>query len=171
MEKKRIRIAVVGPESTGKSTLAKKLAEYFESLYIPEFARTYLEAKGPDYELNDLEQIILGQEAAMNVDGDSHLIFDTDLLNLYLWKKERYGLDDLALLSRWSEMKIDLFLVCNLDIPWTFDPLRESKGKRSELFDAHLQFLKAFKKNFVLVQGEGEARTEGAIKFLREFIQ
>ncbi|HAS36663.1 MAG TPA: hypothetical protein DCS15_09260 [Flavobacteriales bacterium] len=171
MEKKPIRIAVIGPESTGKSTLAKKLADHFGALYIPEFARTYLEENGATYELQDLDKIILGQEEAMKTTVESHIVFDTDLLSLYLWKKEKYALNDLSLLNHWSEMKIDVFLLCNTDVPWVFDPLRESEGKRNELFDAHMLYLNVFKKNFNLIEGTGEARTQNAIQFLREFIQ
>ncbi|MEK7226037.1 MAG: AAA family ATPase [Bacteroidota bacterium] len=132
------KIVVIGPESTGKSTLCEQLAQHYDSMWCPEFAREYLLTNGTNYSYDDLLTIAKGQlaledeyTAMMNrplsplAKPHSPLFIDTDMYVMKVWcefvfeKCHRFILDQIV------ERKYDLYLLCNIDLPWTKDELRE----------------------------------------------
>lgn len=170
MDETPLYIAVIGPESTGKSTLAKALARHFAARLVEEYAREYLETRDGRYESADLDRIADGQDEQMDAAQDELNIFDTDLLSLYLWKRDKFQLDDQNLLQRWAARGIDLFLLCKDDVPWIRNSLRECKYKRGVLFRQHLELLEMHSKRFVVIAGTYAERTEQAKKVLRDFL-
>lgn len=122
------RIVVIGPESTGKSTLSVELAAALNTLWVPEFARGYLMDLGRDYVEEDLQKIANGQvrkedETATKV--DKFLICDTDLYVLKVWAEAKYGSCHTAILEEIAKRKYDLYLLTYIDVLWEDDPLRE----------------------------------------------
>lgn len=122
------RIVVIGPESTGKSTLSEQLAAHFNTEWVREYAREYLEQLGRPYEQHDLLQIAKGQlqledETASRAKG--RIICDTDLYVIKVWSEAKYGECDPRILQMIAERQYDLYLLTYIDIPWTDDPLRE----------------------------------------------
>ena len=89
-----VKIVILGPESTGKTTLTKSLANHFQAPYVFEYAREYLEAQeSKPYELSDLEAIARGQVNAVQakMENSPPLIFcDTDLITLHIWSLDKF---------------------------------------------------------------------------------
>lgn len=122
------RIVVIGPESTGKSTLSEQLAAHFNTEWVREYAREYLEQLGRPYEQHDLLQIAKGQlqlEDETASRAKDRIICDTDLYVIKVWSEAKYGECDPRILQMIAERQYDLYLLTYIDIPWTDDPLRE----------------------------------------------
>ena len=126
------KVALTGPESTGKSTLSRLLAAHYRTSWAPEHARAYLEAHGPTYTLPDLEAIARGQlaaEATATAEAAAArrpvVFFDTDLLVLKIWAEHAFGHCPTWILEQLRQPRYDLTLLLNVDLPWAPDPLRE----------------------------------------------
>lgn len=122
------KIVIIGPESTGKSTLSEQLAGAFNTCWVEEYARTYLEAIDRPYEAPDLLNIAKGQlmlEDELLCEANKYLICDTDLYVLKVWSEHKYKKCDFWILEQIAIRHYDLYLLTDIDIPWTEDPLRE----------------------------------------------
>lgn len=128
------KIVIIGPESTGKSFLCEKLAHYYNTLWCPEFAREYLLLNGTDYAYEDLLKIAAGQialedeftkKAQLNSPISKPLFIDTDMYVMKLWCEFVFGKCHRYILNQIAERKYDLYLLCNVDLPWVKDELRE----------------------------------------------
>ncbi len=122
------KIVVIGPESTGKSTLSQLLAVQLQTLWVPEFARNYLEELGREYVENDLLEIAKGQIAAEEKaiqQANQYLVCDTDLYVIKVWSEAKYGRCHPWILEQIAQRKYDLYLLTYIDVPWADDPLRE----------------------------------------------
>ncbi len=122
------RISLTGPESAGKSTLAAQLAAHYGTVFVPEFARHYLEENGPAYALPDLEAIAHGQLAAEDAAAPlaTRLLFcDTDLLVIKIWAENAFGTCPAWVLAELAKPRYALTLLLAPDLPWTPDPQRE----------------------------------------------
>lgn len=122
------RIAITGPESTGKSTLAAQLAKALACPWRPEAARAYLTGLNRPYEEADLYHIFRKQqqeEAALLRGNPPFLVLDTEETVLRVWSEEKYGRADLRILQSLAENPPDLYLLAGIDLPWEPDPLRE----------------------------------------------
>ncbi len=122
------KIVVIGPESTGKSTLSQSLAVQLQTVWVPEYARAYLENLDRAYTEADLLEIAKGQiateETAMQ-QANQYLICDTDLYVIKVWSEAKYGRCHPWILEQIAQRKYDLYLLTYIDVPWTDDPLRE----------------------------------------------
>lgn len=122
------RIVVIGPESTGKSSLSQQLAAYYKTEWVPEFARGYLETLGRPYEQEDLWHIAQGQLAAEDeaaARGQECIICDTDLHVIKVWSEAKYGDCDPRIMELIARRRYSGYLLTYIDIPWEDDPLRE----------------------------------------------
>jgi NadR type nicotinamide-nucleotide adenylyltransferase len=169
-----IKIAVTGPESTGKSTLAEDLAKEFDTVWVPEFAREYLAGTQGKYEKKDLEIIAKGQmklEAMyMEKAHNNILICDTEATVLKIWCEVKYG-GTLSVIEDWyRKSDYDLYLLMYIDLAWEYDPLREHPDKREFLFQLYLQTLQANNKSFKIIRGNYETRKKEAITAIRALI-
>ncbi len=169
--KKIKRVVITGPESTGKTELARALAEKLGTLWIPEYARHYIETLGHKYGYDDVEKIAKYQVAQesefISKAEDGILIFDTWLIITKVWFDVVYGKCPTWLPDHIGFSKIDLFLVCATDLPWIADPVRENGGdKREELFQMYIHEIQKFGFNFEIVRGVGKARLECALNLL-----
>ncbi len=168
------RIVITGPESTGKTELAKDLAEKLETVWIPEYARTYVENLDHPYDFDDVIQIArqqIDQEARYAAKtGDGILIFDTWLIITKVWLDLVYGKCPDWITDHIRSSKIDLFLVCATDLPWIADPVRENGGdKREALFQIYCDEIRSFGFKYEVISGTGEARTNNALKALTKY--
>lgn len=166
------KIAVTGPESTGKSVLSKKLAQEFDTVWVPEFAREYL-LNLPDssnYKEEDLLNIAKGQlesEDRLANSATDILICDTDLLVIKIWSEFKYNRCHPWILEQINKRKYDLYLLCNIDIPWEYDPLRENPGLRKYFYNKFLRELSSIEAPFVEVKGEFNKRLKTSINAIK----
>ncbi len=171
------KVVVIGPESTGKSTLCKQLAEHYNSLCCPEFAREYLLQYGTNYTFENLLDIAKGQlhledKYELNVMNDelhnnnSTLFHDTDMIVMKVWCEYVFGKCHQFILDEIEKRKYDLYLLCNIDLPWVKDSLREypDEKPRQELFSIYKNILENQTTPWQLISGIGEARLQNAIE-------
>ncbi|MCZ4408044.1 AAA family ATPase [Cryomorphaceae bacterium 1068] len=166
-----IRIAITGPESSGKSDLAKALAQHFDTTHAPEYARIYLEKNGPEYAYQDLDEICRGQiaqEQKALAAAKRICFFDTDMLVLKIWSKFRFGRVSNVIEQAMSERKYDHYLLCKPDLPWSLDPLRESPSdaERNVLFTFYRNELESGRCSYSIVEGEENERLHSAVSAL-----
>ena len=163
------RILILGPESTGKSTLANDLADYFGDPWVPEFARAYLEKINRPYRYEDLLEIGKGQvkaEDELAETAEKFLFVDTDLRVIHIWSEHRFGKTDPWVMDQIKERIYDLILLTDTDLPWAPDPLREypELEMRQYFFDKYLQLAQESGFPFLVVCGDRLARKKIAIK-------
>lgn len=123
-----LKVVVIGPESTGKSTLSEQLAAHYQTVWVPEYARQYLEELPRSYEQHDLLTIAEGQlalEDDLAAAANRLLICDTDLHVIKVWSEHKYGTCDPRILAQIANRPYDLYLLTYIDIPWEEDPQRE----------------------------------------------
>lgn len=170
---KQIRIAVTGPESTGKTTLAIELAERFGGLYIPEYARNYVEKLNHHYTFEDVEAIARMQVSQYHQAQDSEfrfVFFDTWLIITKVWFEWVYEKVPEWLDHEIQNCPIDLFLLCRPDLPWEADSVRENGGEnRIKLYNQYKRNLQEYGFNFIEVEGIGENRVATAVESVRRF--
>lgn len=160
-------VAITGPESTGKSILAQQLADHYRTVWVPEYAREYLEKLNRPYEEEDILNIARGQLAAeigRKPQGKSILFCDTDAIVTKIWSVVKYGRCHAEILRMIDEHPYDLYLLCDIDLPWTYDPLREHPHYRKELFGLYFRELTERKLPFRVISGFGELRLKHALE-------
>lgn len=166
------KVVILGPESTGKSTLSAALAEHFQTYWCQEYAREYLLKNGNKYSLEQLTEIAKGQlglEDAYTqkaIDEEKSLLFiDTDMQVMKVWSEYVFGTCDPFILEAHAERSYDLYLLCAPDLPWIADELREypDEGPRKELFAIYSSHLAMQSTPWVVIRGIQEERTKMAI--------
>ncbi len=161
------RICIFGPESTGKTTLAKQLAEHYSTILVPEYARTYLEQQGGRIQSTDLVQIAHGQAAsedALIKHCNRLLICDTDTLATKIWSQELFGLCDEVVKKIAKERSCDLYFLCNIDVPWVGDSVRYLPNNRLEFYKRCEKTLKTNKRSYIMLSGNQDERFNAAIQ-------
>lgn len=172
--KKAIKIAVVGPESTGKTELSKQLAEHYQTEWVPEVARTYLENLSRQYDYDDLGKIALQQleaEEKLSTQAKQLLICDTNLIVIKVWSDFKYGRTEPWIIEKIKEQDYLIHLLMDIDMPWQYDPLREHPHKRQELFDIYVRELRFFNIPFQIISGTGMKRMEHAVTAIDQTLQ
>ena len=123
------KIVIIGPESTGKSTLSKQLSKHYKTVWCPEFAREYLSEKGMDYSFDDLLNIAQGQttlEYNIMAEATNGFYFiDTDMYVMKVWCEVAFNNCHTWILKQIAAQNYDLYLLCDVDLPWVKDDLRE----------------------------------------------
>lgn len=164
-----LRVALTGPESTGKTTLSRLLAEHYRTAWAPEYARHYLEERGPRYTLADLEEIARGQldaeasaVATATRQGRPLMFCDTDLLVIKIWAEHAFGACPEWILRQIELQRYDLILLLNVDLPWEPDPLREHPNHRQYFFELYQRELRDQFANFAEISGTPDQRLEAA---------
>ncbi|WP_245590565.1 AAA family ATPase [Adhaeribacter aquaticus] len=174
MNKNIRKIAITGPESTGKSTLAAALAAHYNTAWVPEFARTYLETLSRPYAQQDVESIARGQlESYQQVlAGAKNVLFaDTDLLVIKIWMLNAYGNCPDWILEALLKQDFDLYLLPDIDLPWEEDPQREHPHLRQYFYDWYKRELKQYGFNFVEISGTKEVRFQNALNHVNALLQ
>lgn len=185
---KIFKIVVIGPESTGKSTLCEKLAEHFNATYVPEYAREYLINNGTSYTIEDLSVIAAGQiknedEAILNISqtpsikpqtiNNKLLFIDTDLYVMKVWSEFVFDQCSNKILNGIIERHYDLYLLCEPDIPWVKDELREypDHQTRERLFHHYKDILINQSCAWEIINGDYETRLQKAIDTVNKLFQ
>ena len=164
--KKTMRIAVTGPESSGKTTLSEGLAQELNGLFVPEFAREYLLNLNRPYTQVDLDRIAEGQVRSWESDVHPFLISDTEMLVMTVWSEVRFGQSSPYIQAQLAQQRFDHYFLCFPDIPWEEDPLREHPTMRDELFHRYHQKLLELKLPYTLIKGGNEERMRVAMKVI-----
>lgn len=165
------RIAITGPESTGKSQLSEKLARFYNTVWVNEYSREYLENLGRDYNYDDILKIAQQQYNLENneaLKANTFLFCDTDFTVTKIWCEFKYGKCHEWISEMFLKHKYDLYLLCDIDLPWIYDPLREHPDKREALFSLYKNTLEKANFNFEIISGTGDKRLNNAIKALEK---
>jgi len=153
-----MKIAITGPESSGKTTLTEKLAVKYNARSVPEFARNYLLDRNGIYNQHDLDTIAIGQVNSLEAIQTNFLICDTEMTVIKIWSEFKYKSCSEIILNLYKQQKFDHYFLCYPDIPWEEDPLRENPNDREMLFDIYLNELKKNNIPFTVISGNLETR-------------
>lgn len=166
------RVAVVGAECTGKTTLARELAEHFRTIWVPEFARSYLESRGGTCAWEDMVRIAHGQMQAEDeaIGRANRLLFcDTDLLTTSLWSHHYFKKCDIEIMANANAREFALTLLLAPDLPWVNDGLRDCPSlKDRKWFHARLrEGLEKRKRRFAEITGQEDERLRNALQAIK----
>lgn len=187
------KIVIIGPESTGKSTLCTQLADHYRTLWCPEYAREYLLKHGMNYSYDDLLAVAKGQVAledayeelvktrrhpfsrsAPGNDIDARepalLFIDTDMYVMKVWCEFVFGKCHQFILDQIAARKYDLYLLCNVDLPWVKDELREYPDleRRQQLYTIYRNIMVNQDTPWAEISGTYEERLERAISAVNQ---
>ncbi|MFL0353431.1 AAA family ATPase [Xanthomarina sp. GH4-25] len=173
-----IKVVLFGPESTGKTVLAKQLAEYYKTLWVPEFSRLYAEEKANNNERltkKDVLPIAKGQMALENLitkQVTNLLICDTNLLETKVYSETYYNGYSPRLLNKFAtENEYNIYFLTNIDIPWEDDGIRDKPNEREDMFKAFQNELIKNKLPYVLLSGSLAQRLKIAIKHIDKLLK
>ena len=173
------KVVIIGPESTGKSSLCESLAEHFGVAWVPEYAREYLLAHGMNYTFEQLMTIARGQlaledriTAAAAAAGDELLFIDTDMYVMKVWSEFVFGRCDPRILDQIAGRHYDAYLLCRTDLPWVGDELREypDLSSRETLFHIYRDSLVNQGTPWAEVGGQGEERLGAGIAAVKRLL-
>ncbi len=170
MEKGSIRIVLTGPESTGKTTMAKALANQFTLPLVPEYAREFLEKNGPSYTLEDVIEIGRQQYTLERRVTEHALIADTDLINIMVWMDLVFRAEHEAFQRNITNLPASHYLLCTPDIPWEKDPFRENPTDRDRIFSEHERMLQHYNLPYSVIRGTGERRMHQASQVVSKIL-
>ena len=173
-----LRVVLYGPESTGKTTLAKALADHYQTSWVPEFARSYLQENWDKQQavcsIADLPIIAQGQLAAENtaIAQANRLIFcDTNILVTKVWSETHFeGYCAPELNTILAQTHYDLYLLTSIDVPWEKDDLRDRPNDREQMFIYFKQQLEAYNFPFLVLEGSLEGRIQKAVNTIDQLL-
>ncbi len=168
-----LKVVLTGPESTGKSTLSKKLAAHYQTVCVPEYARSYIAALDRPYNSEDILQIAKGQlklEDEFSSKASKILFSDTALLVPKIWSEVAYGFCPDWIENQLISREYDLYLLMSPDIDWKPDPQREHPHFRVQLFEMYKDVLQKLHTPYVIIEGTYKNRLEMAIQAIDDII-
>ena len=174
MAKKIKKIVIIGPESTGKTTLCKKLSKKYKTSFVKEYARKYLTEKKRKYNYDDLLNIAkcqIEKEDKHQKTTSKVMFFDTNILTIKIWSEFKYKKCHPFINKQLLKRKYDLYILCNLDVPWKFDILRENEKNRDKIFNIYLDELKKQKQKFEILKKTYNSRFKEAEKICNIFLK
>ena len=174
-----VKVVLFGPESTGKTTLAEQLARHYHTVWVPEYAREYLQDKWNNErktcEPHDLLPIAEGQMRMENnliKRATDILICDTDLLETKVYSEAYYGSGCDSILEKYAlENSYDLYILTNIDIPWEEDDLRDKPDERVLMFNYFKDSLERYDRKYILVSGDKNKRLKTAIEHIDKLLK
>lgn len=169
---KIIKIAVIGPESTGKSVLSEQLARHFNTIFVPEYARDYFTEKNIEgHTMADLEIIYQKQilwEQEMLKRANRFLICDTNLVSGKVWAGVVFNTTPQFIKDNLQFTDHDLYLVCDIDLPWVPDDQRRNEYNRKEIMEMHIAELEKLGATYEVIKGKDDERLQNAIKAIEK---
>ena len=168
VEKPRsLKIVLTGPESSGKTALAHLLSKYFKVPFVPEYAREYLNKKNKEYDLSDLLKINDAQTKVQKATDGEMVFWDTDIITIIIWAKEKFGASNEIFEKSLKENVPHFYLLCNPDLEWEKDNLRENPNDRYRLLKEYQSILIKRRVPYAHIQGKGEIRLKNAIESIQ----
>lgn len=168
-----IKIAIVGPESTGKSTMSDYLAGHYHTIAVPEFSRVYCEQLTGECTFQDEINMFHGQlalEAKLLPKANRILICDTTFITVKIWSEHVFGKAPQEVLDELPQHPYDFYLLLNIDLPWQDDPLRNFPNLREHFMAIWNKELNALNARYVIISGTGEERHDNAVKAIDDFL-
>ncbi|MFZ4260909.1 AAA family ATPase [Sphingobacterium sp. HJSM2_6] len=168
-----LKIAIVGPESTGKSSMAQYLAQELNTLSVPEYARYYCKNLERQYTFQDELNMFYGQialEDAFLAMKPEVLICDTTFLTVKIWSDHLFHHAPEEVLQELGTRSYDLYLLMNIDLPWVDDPLRDFPNDRAHFLSVWEKELVNLSGDIVLISGLGEERMQAGLKAASDFL-
>ncbi|RLD46925.1 MAG: hypothetical protein DRI86_01875 [Bacteroidetes bacterium] len=164
------RIAIIGPESSGKSTLARFIEKEFDGYLVDEYAREYLlNFENPSkYSMEDLIEIAKVQfDKSTSIDSNKKIcICDTEMLTMKIWAEDKFKYCPKKIETLFQNQKFDLYILCKPDIKWEFDILREDEDRRDYIFDIYKKYCNVFDFNYIEIKGDRKSRNNIIKKYL-----
>lgn len=161
------RVVLTGSESTGKTTLAHRMAEHYGTAASREFVREYAIARGNQLGFDDHGPIARGQMAAEDeaVARATRVAFiDTDLVSTVVYCDHYYGRCPAWIVDKAAERAADLYLLMNIDVPWVADPARDRGDRRDEMHTLFRERLQAMRLPYVEISGDWDQRFAAAVR-------
>jgi NadR type nicotinamide-nucleotide adenylyltransferase len=165
------KIVIIGPESTGKSTLCEQLATHYRTVWCPEYAREYLTVNGAAYTYDQLLNIAKGQlalEEQLAEQANLHYFIDTNMYVMKVWCEVVFNNCHTWILNQIAQRPYDLYLLCNVDLPWVQDELREypDLAMREKLYKMYKDLLIQDGTPWAEVSGTEEERLQMAVRLI-----
>lgn len=172
LPKSIIKIAVLGAESTGKTTLCENLAKHFNTTYVPEFARSYFDKHDiNNYNLEDLD-IIAQQQHELEKEkikkANRFLFCDTTALTIKIWSQHKFNRIPKSIARKIKATDYDLYLICNNDIAWIADEQRKDPKLREHVFKLNKHELTKINADYHIIKGINNIRLENAIAIINK---
>lgn len=175
MDKNIKKIAVVGPESTGKSTLSKQLAKHFNVPWVPEYARYYCANLTSPCTLQDEINMFYGQvaleESVLQNTCADFIICDTTFITIKIWSDAFFGQTPQFVINALGDRPYDLYLLLDIDLPWENDPLRDFPTQREHFMQVWHKELQALGANYKVVGGLGQQRFKNALQAVAQHLK
>ena len=162
-----LKIAFTGPESSGKTTLSKRIAEILDGEWHEEYAREYLTNLNRIYNQDDLLNIALKQNEKRINCNSSLQVYDTEMLVIKIWNDYKFRKENQYINELLDQQKIDHYFLCSPDIPYEEDVLRENPDNRNELFEIYLNILNQKKLPYSILEGSISKRTKQILQTLK----
>ncbi|REJ80041.1 MAG: ATPase [Bacteroidetes bacterium] len=169
--KSQIRIALIGPESSGKSTLSELLGKEFNCTVIPEYGRTFLAEKNGRYSEEEALHCIRSQFEAEMQTEDSMIIIDTEAIMGKIWMEDKFGHSPDWITGIINDHPYDLYLLTYPDTEFIDDPVRENPGRREYFFNRYKNILEERKLPFVIIKGEWNQRLKFAKQAVSDLLE
>ncbi len=166
------KIAIVGPESTGKSTMSAYLAKHYNTVWVPEYAREYCDKLTEPPTWQDEVNMFYGQlalEKEILPNANKILICDTTFITVKIWSDYTFGESPREVLDELPKHPYDLYLLLNIDLPWEEDPLRDFPYMREHFMEVWVKELQALDANYVTISGTGPERYDRAVAAIDQF--
>ena len=163
-----MRVCIFGAESTGKTTLCQQLASYFNTVYVPEYARFFIETK-VNFNQKDLIDIAKGQialEKALTPKANKILFSDTDPLATTIWSQWLFNSCPQEIINLANQKHYDFYLLTDIDLEWEADKVRYFPEKRTEFMTSCINSLEVNNRPYFIINGRGKTRLENAIKII-----
>ena len=168
------KIAVVGPESTGKSTICIQLAEHYNTVWVPEYAREYCASLTDPCTWQDEINMFRGQlelEERLLPHANNILICDTTFITVKIWSDYMFGRSPQEVIDELPKHPYELYLLMNIDLPWQEDPLRDFPDMREHFMDVWHKELRALDTEYHLISGSDSERLKNAIQIIDLYLQ
>lgn len=168
-----IRVALIGPESTAKSTLSEQLAKHYNTVWVKEYSREYLEGLSEKYTLEDIIRIAqqqLKNENELLNQATGLLFSDTELIISKVWCEDVFDVCPSWISENILSSKYDLYLLTYPDLEWEPDPVRENPERRMFFYDWYERELKNIGAEYVIIKGHGAMRLRNSIDAVENFL-
>lgn len=169
-----LKIAVMGPESTGKSSVSAFLAAYYKTVWVPEYARAYCADLDHDPDLEDEQKMLEGQlalEDQMLPLAEKLIFCDTMYLTVKIWSEYEFNTYPEGVNDALKNREYDFFLVMNIDLPWQEDPLRNFPHLREHFMQVHLEEVASTGKPYTIISGLNHDREMNAVYAVDAFLK